>query len=427
MLIKRIVSFFTSLKLTVVLLAFAIALVFIGTLAQVDEGLYQAQAHYFRQWIVVGLHFHGWNIPLLLPGGYLIGTLLLINLLSAHIYRFQFSKKKIGIVLTHAGVILLLVGQLVTDMFAHESQIFLTEGESKSYSESPTDYELVFDYGAQEMTIPARLLRTGGQLKFDNLPFTVHVLDYWKNTDRPSFRAPMMTDLPPPLTANGVAKDFDFVPMEEFKTTDQKNVPTAVLEFVGPDSSLGKWVVSDWTSDESMINDEHNYMVQDYGPKMARQVSVMMATLTSPQSITVNGTKYTFKLQPQRVHYPFTLTLLGATHTIYPGTVTTADPQGIPKDFRSQVRLQNPKTGENREVEVYMNSPLRYAGMTFYQIQMTAGDLVNNTGQIPSSVLEVVHNPGWLTPYVGCGLVALGLVTQFLIHLIGFITKRRTA
>ena len=49
---KKIVEFFTSLKLTVVLLAFAIILVFVGTLAQADEGLYGAQAHYFKQWLV---------------------------------------------------------------------------------------------------------------------------------------------------------------------------------------------------------------------------------------------------------------------------------------------------------------------------------------------------------------------------------------
>src|ERR1700734_1954324 len=118
-----LIKFFTSLRLTVVLLAFAIVLVFIGTLAQVDEGLYNAQARYFRQWIVLGLDLFGKRVPLILPGGYLIGTLLLINLLAAHIYRFQFSVKKIGIQITHSGVILLLVGQLVTDMFAHESQL----------------------------------------------------------------------------------------------------------------------------------------------------------------------------------------------------------------------------------------------------------------------------------------------------------------
>ena len=38
MLIKKIVDFFKSLKLTVTLLAFSVVLVFIGTLAQADEG-----------------------------------------------------------------------------------------------------------------------------------------------------------------------------------------------------------------------------------------------------------------------------------------------------------------------------------------------------------------------------------------------------
>src|SRR5271170_6800593 len=109
--VKRLIRIFTSLRLTVALLIFAIILVFIGTLAQVDEGLYNAQARYFRQWLVLGLDLFGRKIPIILPGGYLIGTLLLVNLLAAHIYRFQFSVKKIGIQLAHAGVILLLVGQ----------------------------------------------------------------------------------------------------------------------------------------------------------------------------------------------------------------------------------------------------------------------------------------------------------------------------
>src|ERR1700735_4208874 len=104
MLLKRLVKIFTSLRLTVILLAFAIVLVFIGTLAQVDEGLYNAQARYFRQWIILGLDLFGKRIPIILPGGYLIGTLLLINLLAAHIYRFQFSTKKLDIQITHAGV-----------------------------------------------------------------------------------------------------------------------------------------------------------------------------------------------------------------------------------------------------------------------------------------------------------------------------------
>src|SRR5690242_7387111 len=104
MFIQKFVRFFTSLRLTVTLLGFAIILVFIGTIAQADEGLYGAQAHYFKQWIVIGANMFGHHIPLILPGGYLIGTLLLVNLVVTHIYRFELSIKKTGIQIAHAGI-----------------------------------------------------------------------------------------------------------------------------------------------------------------------------------------------------------------------------------------------------------------------------------------------------------------------------------
>ena len=77
-------KFFTSLQLTVVLLALSIVLVFVGTVAQADEGLYQAQERYFKHWLVWGISMFGYKIPIGLPGGYLIGTLLLINLTASH-------------------------------------------------------------------------------------------------------------------------------------------------------------------------------------------------------------------------------------------------------------------------------------------------------------------------------------------------------
>jgi hypothetical protein len=65
--------------------------------------------------------------------------------------------------------------------------------------------------------------------------------------------------------------------------------------------------------------------------------------------------------------------------------------------------------------------------MTFYQYQMGAQEAAMRAGQTPWSRLEVVRNPSWLTPYVGCALVAVGLVAQFMIHLVGFISKRKAA
>ncbi|HEX3627838.1 MAG TPA: cytochrome c biogenesis protein ResB [Verrucomicrobiae bacterium] len=418
MLIGRLIKFFTSLRLTVVLLAFAIVLVFVGTLAQVDQGIYKAQAHYFRQWIVVGLDLFGRRLPMILPGGYLIGTMLLINLLAAHIYRFQFSTKKIGIQLAHAGVILILVGQLTTDMFARESQITFDEGQTRSYSESANQYELAFmsqsgSNREQVVAFPSDLLSEGETLQNTNLLFAIRVKKFWKNSDT-QFRAPMMQN-GPPLATNGLALNFDFWPTNEVKTTDDKNAPTAEIELTGPGGSLGNWIVSDWAADGAKIEEIRESYTQELGADMTDKV---VANLTRPQVIDVNGKKFTFALRPEQIRFPFSLTLLKATHTIYEGS-------DIPKDFRSRVLLKNPQTGENREVEISMNHPLRYAGLTFYQQQMTAGEVTQQAGLAPWSLLQVVHNPGWLTPYIACGMVAAGLVIQFLFHLGGFIAGKK--
>jgi ResB-like family len=418
MFIGRLIKFFTSLRLTVGLLAFAIVLVFIGTLAQVDEGLYNAQSRYFRQWIVLGLDLFGRRVPVLLPGGYLIGTMLLVNLLAAHIYRFQLSAKKIGIQLTHGGVILLLVGQLVTDMLARESQISFSAGQTRSYSESANHYELAFTSAAgsnneQVVAFPAQLLAPGARLQDPSLPFTIQVKQFWKNSDI-QFRAPMMQN-GPPLTTNGMALNFDLWPTNEVKTTDDKNAPTAEIELIAPGGSLGDWVASDWADDGAKIEEIREGYTPMLGVEMANKV---MAELTQPQFVYVNGKKFKFALRPEQLRFPFSLTLLQATHTVYEGT-------DIPKDFRSRVRLKNPQTGENREVEISMNHPLRYAGLTFYQQQMTAGEATQQAGLAPWSLLQVVHNPGWLTPYLGCGMVAAGLVIQFMIHLVGFIARKK--
>lgn len=418
--LQRLVKFFTSLKLTVTLLALGIVLVFVGTIAQADEGLYQAQDRYFKHWFVWGITFFGHKVPLPLPGGYLIGTLLLINLTAAHIQRFQWSWKKSGIHLTHAGVILLLVGQLATDLLSRETQLRFEEGESKSWSESSMDYELAFltDLDAtnqQVVVIPQGMLARGGEIKHEKLPFTVRVKNYWRNSD-PSFRAPMEQNAPP-LSTNGVARHFDFRESEETHKMDSKNVPVAVLELVGPAGSLGDWVAPGWAGDDAMVFGLRKFYSDNMGRQMA---GTIISRLTEPQSVTVGGRTFTLSLRPARAYKPYSLTLLKATHDVYPGTET-------PKDYRSRVRIQNPARGEDREVEIYMNNPLRYAGLTFFQHQMTAGEFAARTGQTSSSVLQVVRNPGWITPYAGCVIVAAGLCIQFMIHLVGFLSRRKKA
>ena len=89
----------------------------------------------------------------------------------------------------------------------------------------------------------------------------------------------------------------------------------------------------------------------------------------------------------------------------------------IPKDFSSRVTLIDSERATKRDVLIYMNHPLRYRGETFYQAGFQKDD--------SATVLQVVHNPSFLAPYVACVIVAVGLLVQFGYHLIGFSRKQR--
>jgi hypothetical protein len=121
---------------------------------------------------------------------------------------------------------------------------------------------------------------------------------------------------------------------------------------------------------------------------------------------------FALMLRPTRFYHPFAITLLKFSHDRYPGTE-------IPRNFSSRIRLLTPNKQVDREVLIYMNNPLRYGGLTFYQAGFERND--------QTSILQVVRNPSWRLPYVSCVLMALGLVIQFGIHLTGFMRKRAAA
>ena len=185
--LSRAIDLITSLKLTIVCLAAALILVFAGTLAQVHFGLHVVQERYFRGFFVWWPpDSHGFKIPVF-PAGHLIGGLLLINLIAAHVRRFRFTWSKLGIHLTHAGLIIMLAGGLLTDLFAVESHMRLSRGETKNYAEDPQFMELAVidttdkDYD-QVTAIPEALLRRGGTIEHASLPFRLVVRHFFQNS-----------------------------------------------------------------------------------------------------------------------------------------------------------------------------------------------------------------------------------------------------
>jgi hypothetical protein len=48
---------------------------------------------------------------------------------------------------------------------------------------------------------------------------------------------------------------------------------------------------------------------------------------------------------------------------------------------------------------------------------------VSPNGGKGTSQLQVVQNPSWITPYLGCLIVSVGMVWQFLEHLVKFVRR----
>ena len=382
--VQKIVDLTTSLKLTIVCLAAGMVLIFAGTLAQVHLGIHEAQQRYFQSWAVWWpAEGSGLRIPIF-PGGHLIGAVLLVNLIAAHLKRFRWTWKKFGIHLTHAGLIIMLAGGLFTDLFAVESHMRLERGDTKNYSEDQRHMELaVIDTSDPDLNqvtaIPESILRNNRTIDHWSLPFRIVVRNYYPNAS-----LKMLSEAGPaarPIANQGPGSMIAVQPVPRTTAQDERDVPAAAIEIQPKDGApLGTWLVSD--------------------------------ALGAPQTFSCGGRTWRLAMRTARYYKPYSVTLQKFTHEKYAGTE-------IPKNFASKVTLIDPERNVNRDVLIYMNHPLRYRGETFYQAGFQQDDR--------ATILQVVHNPSFLAPYIACVIVAAGLLWQFGFHLFGFARQKRGA
>jgi ResB-like family len=375
-----LLDLFTSLRLTVVLLVLSIVLIFAATLDQVHLGVWAVQEKYFRSFFVLSqIGGTGILFPVF-PGGYLLGGLLIVNLVAAHLRRFRFSWQKSGIWLTHIGLVLLLVAQGMSGVLQQDNQMRIDVGQSRRYSESFRETELAVietthpDYD-QVVAIPAALLTDGAPIQHPMLPFLVKPVAYYPNAML-RMRS-QVADAPPSIATAGEGTGIVATPIPVTAKQDEANWPTGYVELAGPEGSLGTFLVS--------------------------------TMLQQSEPFTYQGRTWRIALRARRDYLPFSITLLKFTHDIYPGT-------DIPRDFASTIRLRSDDGRDDREVRIFMNNPLRFAGRAFYQAGYDNNDR--------TTVLQVVRNPSWRIPYVSCALIVLGLLVQFGIHLSGFFRRR---
>ena len=389
-LVYRVLS---SMHLTVILITFSILLVFLGTLEQVHIGIHEAQKKYFESFFVIWKYPPTWyassvlfwlSIPL--PGGFSLGGTLVLNLTISHFRYFKSSWKNLGISITHFGVLLLLISGFAVSFYQRESIMSIEKGKSKNYSESFYNHEIALIDKSDPMkdqvySISSDSLESGNAISDPSLPLSIEIKQYHphavfgsreKNPNATSIKA---------NRGLGAQQKLVFFPKQPSYAEDHINWPTAIVSLWDKDKKLGTWLIS-------------SFLDQGF----------------PPQTFTHQGKTYQITLRSQRFYEPYEIYLDDIAHDKYPGTE-------IAKNFSSNIRIQNKDLGVNRKALVYMNHPLRYEGLTYYQHQMDSNKGV--------TVFQVVRNPSWLLPYLSVALVGVGLVLQFSSHLFRFGRRRK--
>lgn len=306
-------------------------------------------------------------------------------------------RKRAGIVLLHGGIALIMLTELFTAVAAVESQMSIPEGGTANYSSDIRTSELaIVDHSPAEhdqvTVIPQRLLvaNVGRTERIDDpaLPFTIQVHRWLDNSDLRDVKAGESN----PATAGfGKTKTVEAVAASTGvgESAEKIDFPSAFIELFSKKdgSSLGTYLVSNLFVDNDVRPIE--------------------------QSIEVDGHKYDVALRFERIYHPFSVTLKKFDMSHYVGTKTA-------KNYSSLVEFKDPRYNVEREVPIWMNNPLRYAWTTLYQQSYRT----DATGNPTTTVLQVVRNPSWMTPYVGCMLVGIGMLAHFGTMLVRFLRKR---
>lgn len=385
---KPFLKLLSSLELTIGCFALSMVLILFGTLDQVHLGIHGAVDKYFHT-VFVSQHIEsiGITVPYM-PGGYLIGFALVINLSSALIYRFRFTAKKAGVWMIHIGFILLLLGEFITSVYQEEASMTLDEGASADFTESFRLSELAitdttFPDKNRVYAIPEAMLKREQQVNIEELPFYVSVDNFMTNSILQR-RGEFMPNASR-IATDGIGLTHVASEVPPTGKMDERNIPALLVTlFTKEGESPEPEVIGTW-------------LVREFMP---------------PQSFSYKDRTYTLQARRLREVIDYEITLVDFSHDRYLGT-------NIPKNFSSEVIVRDKRTDAEQEFLIYMNNPLRYDDLTFYQQGFMNDD--------KTSILQVVRNPGRYMPYISCSIMTLGLLYQFGFGLYRYSEKRKKA
>lgn len=371
--LKVAVDFLGSYALSCILFLLLLVLTFLGTVEQIESGLYEVQQRYFQSLVVV--HWLFGALPVPLPGAFLLLGVLLVNLVIGGIVRARRDWTRWGVLAAHIGIVVLLAGGFAKFLYAETGHLTLFEGEQANQFESYYDWEAVLaahsEDEAVEYLIPEgqlAALSPGGEVTYTHpdLPFRVRFTNHLRN-GRPRLESG--------------AVEMHAVALERGPEYRLPAVQVHVAEG-------GDVIAEDWLWG---------------GQRM-------------PLVFESDGQTWTIDLRRKQTQLPFTVALRDFTVERHPGT-------HLPKSFVSEVtRIEN---GVREEVTISMNKPMRHRGYTLYQSGWGPQDAA--PGERLYTVLAVSHNPVERWPLYASVIIMLGLIYHFVVKLLRHLVAVRSA
>jgi len=366
----------TKIKKTLYLLAdtriffyccvWLIVLLVLGTLAQRNMGLHQAQENYFSSWaMMLG--------PVPLPGGRLTLLVIFLNLLFYFFFKATWNKRKIGLAITHLGALCLLFGGFLTAYFSSEGSMLIPEGQTVGFYQENHSLELALtnqnpDNYNEVTSFSQGWLQEGRLLEAANFPGTLEVMAFY-----PHCKPVALSQVEPDF--RGLARNYQLERLPLQKEW-QENRAGMMLRLTGADAKDGVYL---------LLQDAKN-----------------------PQKLNFSGASFELNLRQKHIPLPFAIELLDFEKQVHPGTQKASS-------FKSKVNVV--QDDNKRRVDISMNKPLRQNGYTFYQSSYT------QDGR--ATVLSVVKNYGRRFPYIASIIMCFGLLIHLFIKLPGLATNAR--
>jgi len=394
-----VLAFLGSFGLAAVLLILLLLLVWLGTLQQRYDTIYEVQQNYFRSFFVI--HYWDQKYPIPLLGGYVLLPLLFVNLIVGGLMRMRKGTSTLGVFIVHIGIVILFAGSFVEDMLSTKGAMQVWEprpGDTRDVADAFQSYEewevvvvrLEPDGSATEFVIPSG--EFSGLDEDDSvrchaaeLPFDVMLGDFMENAKllgNPRAvpgESPFLVERAEPVSKEQADAGF----------SNTAALRVALVEKVS--GAVHRGVV--------------------YG---GRSDTLSLRIGQQPWSVLIRKRSWPL---------PFTIRLTKFVHEVHPGT-------GMPRRYSSYVTM-TPHEGQDaqpRDVHITMNEPLREERYTLYQSGW--GPQMGAPGRRMFSIFAVVRNPSDQVPLYACVVIAVGLLVHFIRKLLLYLkaeSRKRAA